>query len=44
MKLGLGMVENILEKEKMLGYPHFLLFPQSFQKPSVSGLWIGSVW
>ena len=28
--------ENILEKEENAGYQHFLLFPQCFQKISVS--------
>ena len=30
-------VENIVGKGENDGYQHFLLFPQCFQKPSVSG-------
>ena len=29
--------ENFVEKEENAGYQHFLLFPQCFQKPSISG-------
>ena len=36
-KFGLGRVENIVRKGENAGYQHFLLFPQCFQKPSVSG-------
>ena len=32
----LGLVENIVGKEENAGYQHFLLFPQCFQKFSVS--------
>ena len=38
LKLGLERVENIVGKRENAGYLHFLLFPQCFQKPSVSGL------
>ena len=38
-------VENIVEKGENAGYQHFLLFPQCFQKPSLSGLLkVGIVW
>ena len=38
-------VENIVEKGENAGYQHFLLFPQCFQKPSLSGsLKVGIVW
>ena len=38
-------VENIVGKGENAGYQHFLLFPQSFQKPSLSGsLKVRSVW
>ena len=43
--LFLGLVENIVGKEENAGYQHFLLFPQCFQKVSLSGslkVWI--VW
>ena len=30
-------VENIVGKTVNAGYQHFLLFPQSFQKPFLSG-------
>ena len=44
-KFGLGSVENIVGKGENAGYQHFLLFPQCFQKPSVSGLFkVGVVW
>ena len=37
--------ENIVGKGKNAGYQHFLLFPQCFQKPSISGsLKVGIVW
>ena len=36
LKLILGKVEN-MRKEENPGYQHFLLFPQCFQKPSLSG-------
>ena len=36
LKFGMGKEENIVGKENA-GYQHFLLFPQCFQKPSVSG-------
>ena len=31
-------VKNIVGKGKNSGYQHFLLFPQLFQRPSLSGL------
>ena len=34
LNFDLGMVENIVGKGENAGYPHFLLFPQCFQKPS----------
>ena len=37
LKVLLGRVENIVGKGENAGYQHFLLFPQCFQKPSVSG-------
>ena len=37
LKFGLGLVENNLGKGENAGYQHFFLFPQCFQKPSVSG-------
>ena len=44
-KFGLGRIENIVGKGENAGYQHFLLFPQCFQKPSVSGpLEVGIVW
>ena len=36
-KFLLGWVESIAGKGENAGYQHFLLFPQCFQKPSVSG-------
>ena len=36
-------IENILGKAENAGYQHFLLFPQCFQMPSLSGslkVWI----
>ena len=45
INFGLGRIENIVEKGENAGYQHFLLFPQCFQKPSVSGsLKVGIVW
>ena len=38
------MVENIVGKGENAGYQHFLLFSQSFQKPSCSRLKVGIVW
>ena len=32
------MVENIVEKGENAGYQHFLLFPQCFRMPFLSGL------
>ena len=37
LKHGLGRVENIVGKGENAVYQHFLLFPQCFQRPSVSG-------
>ena len=37
LKIGLGRIESIVGKGENAGYQHFLLFPQCFQKPSVSG-------
>ena len=38
-------IENIVGKGENAGYQHFLLFPQCFQKPSLSGsLKVGTVW
>ena len=37
LQLGLGKVENIVGKGENAGCPYFLLFPQCFQKSSVSG-------
>ena len=38
-------VENIVGKGENAGYQHFLLFPQCFQKVSLSGsLKVGIVW
>ena len=37
--------ENTVGKGKNAGHQHFLLFPQGFQKPSISGfLKVGIVW
>ena len=36
MKSVLGWVENIVGKGENAGYQHFLLFPQCFQKASIS--------
>ena len=33
----LGRIENIVGKGENVGYQHFLLFPQCFQKPSYTG-------
>ena len=45
LKFVLGRVENIVGKGENAGYQHFLLFPQCFQKPSLSGsLKVGIVW
>ena len=41
----LGRVENIVRKGENVGYQHFLLFPQCFQKASFSELLkVGIVW
>ena len=37
MKFVMGRVENIVGKGENAGYQHFLLFPQCFQKASLSG-------
>ena len=45
MKFGMGRVENIVGKVENTGYQHFLLFPQCFQKATLSGLLkVGIVW
>ena len=36
MKFGMGRVENIVGKWENDGYQHFLLFPQCFQKATIS--------
>jgi hypothetical protein len=38
LKFESGRVENIVGKGENAGYQHFLLFPQSFQKTSYTGL------
>ena len=38
-------VENIVENGKNVGYQHFVLFPQCFQKLSITGsLKLGIMW
>ena len=37
LKLVLEKVENMVGKGENAGYQHFLLFPQCFQKPYLSG-------
>ena len=45
MKFCLKRVENIVGKGQNAGYQHFLLFPQCFQKSSISGSFtVGIVW
>ena len=45
LKFVLGRVENIVGKGENAGDQHFLLFPQCFQKASISGsLKVGTVW
>ena len=45
LKFGLGSVENIVRKGENAGDQHFLLFPQRFPKPPVSGsLKVRIVW
>ena len=45
LKFALGRVENIVGKGENAAYQHFLLFPQCFQKLSLSGsLKVGIVW
>ena len=45
LKFILGRVENMVGKGENAGYQHFLLFPQCFQKSSISGsLKVGIVW
>ena len=45
LKFVLERVENIVGKDENVGYHHFLLFPQCFQKLSFSGLLkVGIVW
>ena len=38
LKFILGRVENIMGKGENAGYQHFLIFPQCFQKASITGL------
>ena len=45
LKFVLRRVENIVGKGENAGYQHFLLFPQCFQKVSLSGPFkVGIVW
>ena len=45
LKFVLEWVENIVGKGENAGYRHFLLFPQCFQKASLSrSLKVGIVW
>ena len=45
LKLVSRRIENIVGKGEFAGYQHFLLFPQCFEKPSLSGsLKVGTVW
>ena len=45
LKFVLGRKEKIVGKGENAAYQHFLLFPQCFQKASVSGLLkFGTVW
>ena len=45
LKFVLGRVENIVEKGENVGYQHFLLFPQCFQKLFIlEVLKVGIVW
>ena len=37
LKLVLEKVESMVGKGENAGHQHFLLFPQCFQKPSLSG-------
>ena len=37
LNFDIGRLENIVGKGENAGYQHFLLFPQGFQKPSLSG-------
>ena len=37
LKFVLGRVENFVGKGENAGYHHFLLFPQCFQKATISG-------
>ena len=41
LKFAFGRVENIVGKGENAGYQHFLLFPQCFQKASLSGSFMG---
>ena len=44
-KFGLDWLQNIVGNEENAGNQHFLLFPQCFQKLSVTGsLQLGIVW
>ena len=45
LKIILGRVENIVRTGENASYQHFLLFPQSFQKPSLPwSVKVGIVW
>ena len=44
LKLVFGRVENIVGKGENAGYQHFLLFPQCFQKLSLSGSLKVGIW
>ena len=45
LKFRFGRLENIMGKGENAGYQHFLLFPQCFQKASLSGsLKVGIAW
>ena len=45
LKFALKRIENIVGKGENTGYQHFLLFPQCFQKASVTGsLKVGIMW
>ena len=45
MKYAFHKVENTEGRGENAGYQHFLLFPQRFQKASISGsLKVGIVW
>ena len=44
-KFCFGWAENIVGKRENAGFQHFLIFPQCFQKASLTGsLKVGIVW